>query len=130
MFVQSKESPRIDFLKAVQTSYVPTGDSLELDCGPRVADHEHAAALAYLDGLVVHVNPDDRVGTHLLCPGYHLPHRCLSSLPQRPLVASGAASHYVPQAGEQVSKYVRPENIVDARGRDALFLARLMVGGS
>ena len=84
MFVQSKESPRIDFLKAVQTSYVPTGDSLELDCGPRAADHEHAAALAYLDGLVVHVNPDDRFGTHLLAPAIISPIAvslaCLSGL--------------------------------------------------
>jgi hypothetical protein len=122
MFVQSKESPRIDFLKAVQTSYVPTGDSLDLDCGPRVADHEHAATLAHLDGLVVHVNPDDRVGAHLLWLGYHLPHRCLPRRPQGSLVTSVAASHYVPQATEEVPEDAGPENFVDARGRDAPFL--------
>jgi hypothetical protein len=33
-FLQSKETPRRDFLKEVQTSFVVMGDSLELDCGP------------------------------------------------------------------------------------------------
>ena len=32
MFVQSKESPRIDFLKAVQSYCIIMSNSLELDC--------------------------------------------------------------------------------------------------
>jgi hypothetical protein len=35
--------------------------SLELDRGSGSADHKHAASLTYLDGLVVYVNPYDRV---------------------------------------------------------------------
>jgi len=34
MFVQSKESPRIDFLKAVQSYCIIMSNSLELDCRP------------------------------------------------------------------------------------------------
>src|SRR5215204_5018345 len=54
--VQSKESPRRDFLKAVQTSCVVMSDSLQLDGCTGSADHQHASTLTHLDGLVVYVH--------------------------------------------------------------------------
>src|SRR5215218_4823320 len=95
--VQSKESPRRDFLKAVQTSCVVMSDSLQLDGCTGSADHQHASTLTHLDGLVVYVHAYNRVSVQLLGFGDHLFKGGLPRLPQGPLVASRPTAHYVPK---------------------------------
>ncbi len=72
------------------------------------------------DGLVVHVNPYYRVGTHLLDLGDNLAYRRLPGLPQGLLVARLAPSYYVPQAREEVSKDVSPQYRLSGHHPDVL----------
>ena|SRR5215203_1646465 len=103
-FVQSKESSRRDFPKAVQMISVVMSVSQELDCGSGSADHKHSASLTYLDGLVDHVHPYVHVCSQLLCLSNHLLGSRLSRFPQGSLVACGAASRNFPQTRKQIPR--------------------------
>lgn len=59
---------------------------------------------------MIDFQPYHFVATHLLC--HHLPN-------------GWAASHDVPQAREQISKYFDPENSCGSRGRDAPLVIHL-----
>ncbi len=85
--------------------------------------------MAYLDGFVIDINPYNRVGSQLLGFRNHLPYGRLPRLPQGSLVASRTATNYVPQACEQVSIYVSPENSRGCSWSGSSVRGRLMVGG-
>lgn len=70
--------------------------------GPARTDHQHAASGSHRDGLIIEIDPDDRVTTEPLRFLLHLSQGDLLCLSELLLIGGRSASHDVADAGEEI----------------------------